>query len=65
MSNGILTRKGLRSKHRQSYLIAQEMWGRKSCDDLLFMVLVMIDSFSFPVPSVQTVTNTDNTGDES
>lgn len=51
-----------RSKQRESYKIAQEMWSRKSSGDLVFMSLVLIDCFSTPVPSVVSVTSTDNTG---
>ena len=36
---------------------------RKSSDDLLFMILVLIDSFSdVKIKSVQSVTSTDQTG---
>lgn len=55
--------KNNRKKHRDTYTIVHDMWGRKSSDDLLFMLFVLIDVFSdISVKSVQTVTNTDQTG---
>ena len=50
-----------RAKERQTYQISQDMWARKSSGDLVFLALVMIDCFSTPVPSVKSVTSTDNT----
>ena len=54
--------KNERSKDRQAYEIALETWARRSSGDILFMILVLIDRYYTPVPSVQTVTSTDVTG---
>jgi hypothetical protein len=48
--------------HQLAYDIIQDMWQRKSVEDLLFMLYVLLDSFSdYPIKSVQAVTNSANT----
>ena len=54
--------KAPRYKHRQLYQVTNDMWGRRSKDDILFMVLVLVDAFTqFPVKSVKAVTSSDVT----
>lgn len=49
-------------KHRVAFEVAEDMWTRKSLDDLVFLVFVLVDTFTaFPVKSVQAVTSTDKT----
>ena len=49
-------------KHRVAFEVAENVWTRKSLDDLIFLVLVLVDTFTaFPVKSVQAVTSTDKT----
>ena len=49
-------------KHRVAFGVAEDMWTRKSLDDLVFLVFVLVDTFTaFPVKSVQAVTSTDKT----
>jgi len=55
--------KNKRSVHRASYEVVQEVWLRKSSEDILFLVLVLINTFAdIPIKTVQAVTSTDNTG---
>jgi hypothetical protein len=52
-----------RKQHKSAYSISQDMWSRKSSDDLLFMIYVLIDIFTdISIKSVQTVTSTEKTG---
>lgn len=51
-----------RRKQRKAYQIAQESWDRRSSADILFMLLVLTDTFSTPIKSVQSVTSTETTG---
>lgn len=54
--------KNQRRKQRNVHSIAQDMWSRRSADDLLFMILVMIDTFTTnSISSVQSVTSTEST----
>ena len=54
--------KNRRRLERNAYTIAQTMWKRKSCDDLLFMLLVLIDVFTpIKIKSVKSVTTTEST----
>jgi hypothetical protein len=56
-------RKNLRHQHAIAYDISHELWNRKSSGDMLFMLLILIDKFSsIRVSSVDSVTNTENTG---
>ena len=50
-----------RRKQRLAYQIANECWNRRSSDDILFALLVLIDTFSVPVASVQSQTSTETT----
>jgi hypothetical protein len=51
-----------RRAHKMAYSITQDMWTRKSIDDLLFMMFVLIDTFGdYPIKSVASVTNTEST----
>lgn len=48
--------------HKKAYSIVQDMWSRRSLEDLLFMVFVLIDTFGdYPIKSVASVTNTEAT----
>lgn len=51
-----------RAKQRMTYSIAQDLWSRRSSGDLVFLSQVLIDCFSTPVPSVVSVSSTENTG---
>ena len=55
-------KKSLRRKQRLAHQIVLESWERKSSDDLLYMLLILIDTYSTPIKSVQSVTSTENTG---
>ena len=57
-----LMKKSLRRKQRLAHQIVLESWARKSSDDLLYMILILLDTYSTPVKSVQSVTSTENTG---
>jgi len=49
-------------KHRVAFEVAEDLWTRKSLDDLIFLLFVLVDTFTaFPVKSVQAVTSTDKT----
>ena len=51
-----------RLKHRSVKDIALDLWLRKSTGDVLFLLLVLIDSFSnVAIKTVQSVTSSDNT----
>ena len=44
-------------KHRVAFGVAEDMWTRKSLDDLVFLVFVLVDTFTaFPVKSLQAST---------
>lgn len=44
-------------KHRVAFEVAEDMWTRKSLDDLVFLVFVLVDTFTaFPVKSLQAST---------
>ena len=57
-----LMKKSLRRKQRLAHQIVLESWARKSSDDLLYMILILLDTYSTPIKSVQSVTSTENTG---
>lgn len=51
-----------RRAHKKTYLICQDMWLRRSSDDLVFMILVLIDAFTDKtIKSVQSVSSTEQT----
>jgi len=44
-------------KHRVAFEVAENVWTRKSLDDLIFLVFVLVDTFTaFPVKSLQAST---------
>lgn len=51
-----------RKQHKKAYEITQDMWSRKSLEDLVFMVFVLLDTFAeYPIKSVASVTSTEST----
>jgi hypothetical protein len=51
-----------RRKARLAYEVSEESWSRRSSDDILFLIEVLVDTFSKPIKSVQSVTSTEATG---
>ena len=56
-----LTRKSVRAKQRFAFNIVQDVWGRQSSDDLVFLINILVDTFVRPIKSVQSVTSSDET----
>jgi len=54
-----------RNTDRKRYEIAMDLWQRKSLDDLVFLMFVLIDTYgAYPIKSVQSVTSTESTSFE-
>lgn len=52
-----------RAKHKVGYEITLDMWQRHSVEDLLFMVFVLLDSYTdYPIQSVQSATSAASSG---
>eukprot|EP00981_Chlorochromonas_danica_P007617 scaffold1829_cov194-Ochromonas_danica.AAC.6 len=52
-----------RAKHKVGYEIALDMWQRHSLEDILFMVFVLLDSYTnYPIQSVQSATSSASSG---
>lgn len=62
MVDKYITKKSDRAVQRLAYNIATDMWGRRSSDDMVFMINVLVNTFIKPIKSVQSVTNTESTG---
>lgn len=48
---------------RKRYELATDLWSRRSLDDLVFLMFILVDSYGkHPIKSVKSVTSTETTG---
>ena len=53
VADTFLSKKGPRAVQRNAYEITEDVWARKSADDMVFLINVMVDVFVKPIKSVK------------
>ena len=61
LADKYVAKKSTRANQRNAYQITEDVWERRSADDMVFLINVMVDVFVKPIKSVQAVTSTDET----